>query len=308
LFFTVCCSVLSGGPVCLCSVLIFFCYSEGHEGHTVWALHNQWEEVEEDSDGEVPGQYQEMFYLADRALSAAYFPAPAEETAAPVDVQVYSDEDFYDAPAEDMDTAVMSLSSSLVYLPASTIMPSDGLDTVDPPVDMVTDAEETDALGQIFCGANPFCYTCYELADMAEKNIDVVDWKSPSRKRPRMGIRVPVCVQNWPKLCDHHQEWLDKNLSDKWSWVFHAYVQFGFPWDLHQPAIIRGVKLMVEAYVGDGSGFHTQVAIYEQGYSNTFTFALALYRDGTAAGYLRYPYIVITGPSVPASAAEINTP
>ena len=53
-----------------------FCYSEGHEGYTVWALHNQWEEVEEDSDGEVPGRYQEMFYLADRSLSAA---APAED-------------------------------------------------------------------------------------------------------------------------------------------------------------------------------------------------------------------------------------
>ena len=39
---------------------------------------------------------------------------------------------------------------------------------------------------------------------------------------------------------------------------------------------------MIQAYVGDGSGFHTQVAIYEQGYSNSFTFALALYRDGTA--------------------------
>jgi hypothetical protein len=48
----------------------------GHEGYTVWALHNQWEEVEEDSDGEVPGRYQEMFYLADRSLSAA---APAED-------------------------------------------------------------------------------------------------------------------------------------------------------------------------------------------------------------------------------------
>ena len=71
---------------------------------------------------------------------------------------------------------------------------------------------------------------------------------------------------------------------------------------------VQPVKLMIQAYVGDGSRFHTQVAIYEQGYSNTLTFALALYRDGTAAGYLRYPYIVITGPSVPASAAGINTP
>ena len=138
-------------------------------------------------------------------------------------------------------------------------MPSDGLDTSDPPADIETDPEETDALGQIFCGANPFCYTCDELADMAEKNtcIDVVDWKSPPRKKPRMRVRVPVCVQTWPQLCGHHQEWLDKSLSDKWSWVFHSYIMFGFPWDLHQPAIIRGVKLMIQAHVGDGSGFHT---------------------------------------------------
>ena len=65
---------------------------------------------------------------------------------------------------------------------------------------------------------------------------------------------------------------------------------------------------MIQAYVGDGSRFYTQAAIYEQGYSNSFTFTLALYRDGTAAGYLRYPYIVITGHSVSGSAAEINTP
>ena len=69
----------------------------------------------------------------------------------------------------------MSLRNGLVYLPADTIMPSDGLDTFDPPADIVTDPEEADALGQIFCGTNPFCYTCDELADMAEKNIDVVD-------------------------------------------------------------------------------------------------------------------------------------
>jgi hypothetical protein len=272
-----------------------FCYSEGHEGHTVWALHHAWEEVEEEYDEEVQ-EPEEMFYLADRALSAIYFPAPTVEAILPVDVQVYSDEDFYDAPAED----------NMVYLPASTIMPSDS--TLDPPADIVTDPEGTEALGQIFCGANPFCYTCDELADMAEKNIDVVDWKSPPRKKPRMGVRVPVCVQTWPQLCGHHQEWLDKNLSDKWSWVFHKLCQFAFPSDLHQPAIIRGVKLMIQAYIGDGSGFHTQVAIYEQGYSNSFTFALALYRDGTAVGYLRYPYILVTGHSVSGSAAGINTP
>ena len=72
-------------------------------------------------------------------------------------------------------------------------------------------------------------------------------------------------------------------------------------WDLHQSAVIRGVKLMIQ-------GFYTQAAIYEQGYSNSFTFALALYRDGTAIGYLRCPYIVTTGHSVSGSAAEINTP
>ena len=116
-----------------------------------------------------------MFYLADRALSAVYFPAPAEEAMVPAEYVAAA------TPAED----------NLVYLPASTIMPSDDLDTLDPPADMVTDPEETDALGEIFCGANPFCHTCDELADMAEKNIDVVDWKSPPRKKPRMGVRVP---------------------------------------------------------------------------------------------------------------------
>jgi hypothetical protein len=116
-----------------CIQLIIFCYSEGHEGYTVWALHNQWEEVKEDSDGEVPGRSQEMFYLADRSLSAVYFPAPAEEAAAPAEDIDTAEEAA--APAEDIDTAVMSLRNSLVYLPAGTIMPSDGLDTSDPPAD-----------------------------------------------------------------------------------------------------------------------------------------------------------------------------
>ena len=65
---------------------------------------------------------------------------------------------------------------------------------------------------------------------------------------------------------------------------------------------------MIQACVGDGSGFHTQVVIYEQGHSNSFTFALALYRDGTAVGYLRYPHILVTGHSTSGSAAENNTP
>ena len=39
-----------GSTACLYSVLIIFCYSEGHEGLTVWNLHHQWEEVEQDSD------------------------------------------------------------------------------------------------------------------------------------------------------------------------------------------------------------------------------------------------------------------
>ena len=44
----------------------------------MWALHHADEEVEEESsDGEAPEP--EMFFLADRALFAAYFPAPAEE-------------------------------------------------------------------------------------------------------------------------------------------------------------------------------------------------------------------------------------
>ena len=77
---------------------------------------------------------------------------------------------------------------------------------------------------------------------------------------------------------------------------------------INQPLFEVHAKLMIQAYVGDGSGFHTQVAIYEQGYSNSFTFALALYQDGTAAGYLCYPYTVITGHSGSGSAAEINTP
>ena len=82
----------------------------------MWDLHHKDEEVEEDSsDEEAPEP--EMFFIADRALSAVYFPFPAEE-----------------AVAVDVDAAVMSLRNSLVYLPASTIMPSDGVDNSDPPV------------------------------------------------------------------------------------------------------------------------------------------------------------------------------
>ena len=96
-----------GSTACLYSVLIIFCYSEGHvhEGLIVWNLHHRWEEVEGDAD------------------SAAA---------------------------------------------------TEAVDTSDPPANIVIGLEETVALGQIFCGANPFCYSCDELADMAEKNIDVV--------------------------------------------------------------------------------------------------------------------------------------
>ena len=59
----------------------------------MWALHHADEEVEEEpSDGEALEP--EMFFLADRALSAAYFPAPAEDL---------------EATAVDIDTAVMSV-------------------------------------------------------------------------------------------------------------------------------------------------------------------------------------------------------
>ena len=114
-----------GSTACLYSVLIIFCYSEGHEGLTVWNLHHQWEAVDEDSD-------------------------------------------------------------------ADCVAVAEAVDTSDPPANIVTDLEETVALGQIFCDGNPFCYTCDELTDMAAKNIDVVDWKSPPRKKPRMGLRDGV--------------------------------------------------------------------------------------------------------------------
>ena len=100
---------------------------------------------------------------------------------------------------------------------ADSAVAAEAVDTSDPLANIATDPEETVALGQTFCGANPFCYTCDKLADMAEKNIDVDDWKSSPRKKPRMGVRVPVCVQTWPQLCGHHQERFDRNLSDKWS-------------------------------------------------------------------------------------------
>ena len=100
----------------------------------MWALHHADEGVEEESSyGEVPEP--EMFYLADRALSVVYFPVPAEEAAASV-----ANIDTA-APPEDIDTGE------------------------DSPAVMVTDAAETDALGQIF-DANPFCYTCDNLSDI----------------------------------------------------------------------------------------------------------------------------------------------
>ena len=72
--------------------------------------------------------------------------------------------------------------------------------------------------------------------------------------------------------------------------------------------LIKFSSSAIFTMASQGSGFLTQVAIYEQGYSNSFTFALALCRDGTAAGYLRFPYILVSGHSIPGSAAEINTP
>ena len=84
--------------------MIIFCYSAGHEGYTAWNLHDADEEVEEDSsDEEAPEP--EMFFIADRALSAMYFPALAEGAVA-VDVD---------------DAAVVSLRNRLVYSPASTM-------------------------------------------------------------------------------------------------------------------------------------------------------------------------------------------
>ena len=57
------------------------------------------------------------------------------------------------------------------FSPRCADLPSLPLDTSDPPANIVTDPEEAVALSQIFCGANPFCYTCDELTDMAEKNV-----------------------------------------------------------------------------------------------------------------------------------------
>ena len=108
-----------------------------------------------------------------------------------------------------------------------------------------------------------------------------------------MGVRVHVCVEAWPELCNHHQEWLDKNIADKWSWLFHSVNQLLLPFH-HDLLImvprIRGIGLMFRVYVGDVTNLFCQSAMHEQGCTNSFTFALALYRDGTAAGYIEWPY------------------
>ena len=62
------------------------------------------------------------------------------------------------------------------------------------------------------------------------------------------------------------------------------------------PVIICGFRLMMTAYVNDGgTGFHEPVAAHEQGYTDWHGFVVALYRDGLATGYLRYPFRIVLG-------------
>ena len=247
------------------------CYSEGFEGYAVYYLHHQ----DEDEDVD-PSLVPRLDTVEDSAGSDAEGG----------DGSVAAAVEFYLADRR----------LTKQYFPDA----AEGEDDVsDPPVAVITDSEEAATMSQIFCGANPFCYTCDELSDFASKNIDVVDWRSPPRKKPRMGVRVPVCVKTWPELCNHHQEWLDKNITDKWSWLFHSVKQqlLSLQDDLFIMAPrIRGIHLMIIVYAGDGSNFFCRSAMQEQGYTSSLKFAFDLYKHGTAAGYVKWPYIMTDGP------------
>ena len=157
----------------------------------------------------------------------------------------------------------------------------------------------------LFCGSSPFCCAYHELVHMRLIGVGVLDWDLP-----RVGVCAPVCCvvgplemldgqSALPMMCEHHQSWFDKMLVRRWASVFSGFVGTDFAPDtgtIPDPVIIRGFRLMMTAYMAeDGTGFHEQVAAHEQGYTDWHGFAVALYRDGLATGYLRYPFRIMPG-------------
>ena len=125
-------------------------------------------------------------------------------------------------------------------------------DVSDPPVAVIADPEETATMSQIFCGANPFCYSCDEPSDFAAKNINVVDWRSPPRKKPRMGVRVPVYVGAWPSGALQSSSGVAgqdycRQVWHKWSWLFHLVNALLLPFHYDRLVMaprIRGIGMM----------------------------------------------------------------
>ena len=61
----------------------------------------------------------------------------------------------------------------------------------------------------LFCGSDPFCYSCHELVYMRLIGVDVLDWNLP-----RVGVCTPVCCavgplemldgqSALPMMCEH---------------------------------------------------------------------------------------------------------
>ena len=161
------------------------------------------------------------------------------------------------------------------------------------------------ASNPLFCGSNPFCYAYHELVHMKLTGVDVLDWNLP-----RAGVCAPVrCAVGplemlngqpaVPMMCEHHQSWFDKLIVRRWASVFTGFVRTDVAPDtgsIPDPIIIRGFRLMMTAYMNDGgTGFHEQIAAQAQGYTCWHAFVVALYHDGTATGYLRYPFRIVLG-------------
>ena len=74
---------------------------------------------------------------------------------------------------------------------------------------------------------------------------------------------------------------MDRNMAEKWSWL----AGLTSVWTDDFAVIIRGFRMMIRDYVGTGDGIQAVMAQQQQ---NLFglSFALALYRDGKAHGYI----------------------
>ena len=168
-------------------------------------------------------------------------------------------------------------------------------------------AEDTAAVfcesNPLFCGTNPFCHSYHELVHMRLTGVAVLDWNLP-----RVGVCAPVCSAVGPlemldgrpaltMMCGHRQSWFDKLIARRWAVVFSGFVGTDFAPDIGpipDPVIIRGFRLVMNAYMSEGgTGFHEQVAAHKQGYTDWQEFAVALYQDDLATGYLRSPFRIM---------------